>query len=297
VRSIRKGDRGAAVEDVQRRLLVLGADLGATGVDGVFLGATYAAVAAFQQRHGLDEDGEVGPQTWAALVDATFTLGDRLLYLRFPYLHGADVRTLQEALNSLGFACGDLDGIFGPFTEHATREFQANTGLGGDGIVGPETVRALANLRHVWADRDGQAPAALRTGPARRADVLSRVPVVVAIADASRGLAERFVNLALAAEPGALVRIATGSPRASGVVIEIGPDPTTLGPVVLAGEGGAGLTRRLAAALAAGGAAAPHVSVALPETPTDERALQALAVALLDGVCLGLAAAGTSVLG
>src|SRR5450759_569983 len=137
VRHIRKGDRGPAVEDVQRRLLVLGEDLGTTGVDGCFLGATYAAVVAFQRERGLDEDGEVGPETWAALVDATFTLGDRLLYLRYPYLHGADVRSLQQALNALGFACGETDGIFGAFTERAVREFQANMGLDADGIVGP----------------------------------------------------------------------------------------------------------------------------------------------------------------
>ena len=87
MRPIREGDRGAAVEDVQRRLITLGADLGPTGVDGVFFGATLAAVRAFQHVRGLDEDGEVGDHTWAALVDATFSLGDRLLYLRHPYLH------------------------------------------------------------------------------------------------------------------------------------------------------------------------------------------------------------------
>src|SRR5574340_768330 len=92
VRPITQGDRGPAVEDVQKRLLVLGFDLGSTGVDGVFWGVTLAAVRAFQQERGLSEDGIVGDETWAALVDATFRLGDRLLYLRVPYFHGADVR-------------------------------------------------------------------------------------------------------------------------------------------------------------------------------------------------------------
>ena len=120
---IAQGDRGAAVEDVQKRLLVLGFDLGPTGVDGVFLGATLSAVRSFQHANGLSEDGTVGDETWAALVDATFRLGDRLLYLRYPYLHGADVRALQSALNVLGFACGSPDGIFGAFTERAVRTF------------------------------------------------------------------------------------------------------------------------------------------------------------------------------
>ncbi|HSQ21561.1 MAG TPA: peptidoglycan-binding domain-containing protein, partial [Coriobacteriia bacterium] len=65
---IAPGDRGSAVEDVQQRLLVLGYDLGPTGVDGVFLGATDTAVRAFQESHDLDEDGVIGPRTWSALV-------------------------------------------------------------------------------------------------------------------------------------------------------------------------------------------------------------------------------------
>jgi DNA polymerase III sliding clamp (beta) subunit (PCNA family) len=44
VRPISQGGRGPAVEDVQKRLLMLGFDLGPTGVDGVFWGATLSAV-------------------------------------------------------------------------------------------------------------------------------------------------------------------------------------------------------------------------------------------------------------
>jgi len=294
VRHIRKGDRGPAVEDVQRRLLVLGEDLGTTGVDGCFLGATYAAVVAFQRERSLDEDGEVGPETWATLVDATFTLGDRLLYLRYPYLHGADVRSLQQALNALGFACGETDGIFGAFTERAVREFQANTGLDADGIVGPGSVRAISNLRHVWADKSGEPPAALRAAPARSAEVLARVAVNVEASPWAVPLAERVVNLALASEPCALVT--TGSDAVDGAfVLTIGADAPAGIPVVVAGDGGAPLARRLASALAAGGRLPEKVAVALQDTARDEHASQALAVALLDGLCLGLAAAGRAV--
>lgn len=289
MRPIRKGDRGAAVEDIQRRLLVLGADLGATGVDGVFLGATYAAVTVFQCERHLAEDGEVGPETWAALVDATFTLGDRLLYLRFPYLHGEDVRSLQAALNALGFTCGDVDGIFGAFTEHAVREFQANTGLAPDGIVGPDTVRTLENLRHVWADRTAAPPAALRAAPARSAEVLAGVRVAVVATAEMEQVAERLVNLAMASEPRALVSRGIAS-EPTGVTIELGGEAPQGVPVVAAGDGGVALSRRLAAALAAAGRPSSTVAVAFSGPLDDEHALQALAVALLDGLCLGLAA-------
>ena len=90
MKPILPGGRGPAVEDIQRRLLALGFDLGPTGVDGVFLGKTRDAVIAFQTGNGLSEDGVVGGETWAALVDATFKLGDRTLYLRLPHFHGRD---------------------------------------------------------------------------------------------------------------------------------------------------------------------------------------------------------------
>lgn len=292
MRPIRKGDRGPAVEDVQRRLLALGEGLGGSGVDGCFAGATYAAVLAFQHEHGLSEDGEVGPETWAALVDATFTLGDRLLYLRFPYFHGADVSTLQRALNALGFACGDPDGIFGAFTETAVREFQANTGLGSDGIVGPDSVRAVSNLRHVWAERP-TAPAPVKGGPARSADVLARVAVTVA-ADASlEPLADRVVNLARASEPRALVRAGAGG---EGFVLDLREAASPGVPTVHSGEGGPALARRLASALAAGSRLPERVTVVVEPGGRDEHATQALAVALLDGLCLGLANVVRSVL-
>ena len=95
MRPVRPGARGPAVEDIQRRLLALGYDLGRTGVDGVFLGLTADAVRSFQSVNGLSEDGVVGDETWSALVDAGFKLGDRMLYLRLPHFHGHDVLALQ----------------------------------------------------------------------------------------------------------------------------------------------------------------------------------------------------------
>ena len=69
MRPLRSGDKGPGVEDIQRRLLTLGFELGRTGIDGVFLGRTLEAVRAFQRAQGLDEDGLVGDETWSALVD------------------------------------------------------------------------------------------------------------------------------------------------------------------------------------------------------------------------------------
>lgn len=301
MRPIRKGDRGPAVEDVQRRLRVLGSDLGPTGIDGVFLGATLAAVRDFQRRHALAEDGEVGPATWAALVDATFTLGDRLLYLRSPYFHGADVRTLQGALNVLGFAAGDPDGIFGAYTERAAREFQSNAGLPADGIVGPDTVRALSNLRHVWADKAPEALGALRRAPARSAGVLSRwLIVVVALDGSGAALARRLQNLALASNPDAHVDLGDAeTARTADVAVLLGADSGIDAgelPTVLAGDGGDSLARRLEVGMCSSPARPLTIRVALSGEPADEHDVQRIAVGLLDGLCLGLAAASPPVL-
>lgn len=52
---------------------------------------------------------------------------------------GADVRTLQAALNAGGFDCGAADGAFGAATETALKRFQGRYKLGADGIAGQGT--------------------------------------------------------------------------------------------------------------------------------------------------------------
>ena len=56
---------------------------------------------------------------------------------------GEDVKVLQRALRRAGFDPGPVDGEFGPVTTAAVRDFQAARGLVVDGIVGPQTWRAL----------------------------------------------------------------------------------------------------------------------------------------------------------
>ncbi len=50
---------------------------------------------------------------------------------------GAEVKTLQGKLNLMA------DGIFGPLTEEAVKEFQKRKGLKADGVVGAQTWAAL----------------------------------------------------------------------------------------------------------------------------------------------------------
>jgi N-acetylmuramoyl-L-alanine amidase len=141
---LRLGATGEAVRDVQLRLHAAGHP--SDDELGTFGEATERAVRTFQEARGLEPDGRVGVETWAALVESGFSLGDRLLYHSTPNLRGDDVAQLQRRLNALGFDAGREDGILGPETGEALREFQRNAGLSLDGIAGPATVAALARV-------------------------------------------------------------------------------------------------------------------------------------------------------
>jgi N-acetylmuramoyl-L-alanine amidase len=145
MRLYRVGDSGEAVRDIQNRLVSLGFDC-APDARGEFEFGTANAVSAFQRSRGLDSDSIVGHDTWRALYEAGFRLGDRILYHRHPMLRGDDVAELQRRLNALGFDAGKVDGIFGPDTGRALIDFQHNRGSAVDGVAGP---LVLAELRAV----------------------------------------------------------------------------------------------------------------------------------------------------
>ena len=66
----------------------------------------------------------------------------RLLFLERPFMKGPDVLALQERLVALGFEMNP-DGEFGPMTDAVVTEFQRRKGFEADGIVGPDTRKAL----------------------------------------------------------------------------------------------------------------------------------------------------------
>lgn len=56
---------------------------------------------------------------------------------------GPEVLELQEMLDSIGYACGTPDGVFGNLTAYAVKSFQRDNNLTVDGVVGPATWVAL----------------------------------------------------------------------------------------------------------------------------------------------------------
>lgn len=132
--------------------------------NGYFDAATRAAVIQFQRIFNLTPDGIVGKATWYQ-IKRIYNAVKRLSELYSEGItiseverifsevlkrgsRGNDVRAIQYFLNFLGFFNDRLpqinvDGIFGPATENAVRQFQSQYGLTVDGIVGRATWYAI----------------------------------------------------------------------------------------------------------------------------------------------------------
>ncbi|WP_165171985.1 peptidoglycan-binding protein [Adlercreutzia sp. ZJ242] len=295
--TIKRGDFGAAVEDVQQRLALVG-HLTQDQVTGVYDERTATAVREFCLNVHLGAVDEVTEKVWAALVDASYNLGDRTLYLRMPYFHGHDVLELQQALGALGFFCGIEDAIFGAHTELALRKFQTNMGLPSDGIAGAYTYASLRNLQHSWVGKEA-SHLSRPIGFARAADVLeSHALCLFGTCEFTRSVASRMSNLATATNPSSKIVSADALSVAPDdsmllvhVSLEVAEGERAVPVVAYADE--ETLAVRLKGALAAAcGARPPRVVVVLPgrvwEDAGADRSAQHFAITLLDALCAAL---------
>jgi N-acetylmuramoyl-L-alanine amidase len=145
------GDRGPAVAEICTKLVQLGI-LPASAepsdpMDAEFDETVNRAVRQFQQQRGLTVNGVVDAQTYRVLDEARWRLGDRLLEYNAAHpLAGDDVAELQRRLVELGLSLERIDGIYGPATERAVREFQDSVGVPADGTCGPATFKAFARI-------------------------------------------------------------------------------------------------------------------------------------------------------
>jgi peptidoglycan hydrolase-like protein with peptidoglycan-binding domain len=131
-------------------------------VDGFFGPQTVQAVKEFQAKRGLLVDGVCGPATLEKLFpegDAEEKTGESNPHHRWLRRGaiGEEVKTLQQALGIT-----PVDGMFGPRTKRAVKEYQAAHGLPVDGWVGPRTWAKLAETKP-------SAPAATVVEPAATA--------------------------------------------------------------------------------------------------------------------------------
>ncbi|MCL1795798.1 MAG: peptidoglycan-binding protein [Clostridia bacterium] len=160
--SLRRGDNGQAVRDLQQKLKNLGYYTGS--VDGDFGAGTESALKAFQSANGLASDGVAGSRTMSALNSSnakpkatastayatnrptpnsyTPSTPNKYRYLQMGS-SGTEVRKLQERLRELGYYNGSVNGSFGADTEAAVIAFQQRNGLWADGVAGEDTQNML----------------------------------------------------------------------------------------------------------------------------------------------------------
>ncbi len=141
-RTLSQGMTGGDVKVLQNRLncfrysVLLGG-----AADGIFGSRTAGAVQAFQADAvangdtGLAADGVVGPATFDALWIYTYAGGRGL----FSGRNGFDVVFVQVILRALAYYTGKLDGIYGPKTIMAVKDFQDSEHIAVDGVAGPQT--------------------------------------------------------------------------------------------------------------------------------------------------------------
>jgi peptidoglycan hydrolase-like protein with peptidoglycan-binding domain len=184
-RTLRVGDSGKDVKQLQKLLVQVGIK---TGVDGTFGPGTKKAVQRFQRIARLQASGTVGKKTLAALrqsanggdaaaYDAggsgygashsTRSLGDRLP-LRSG-MSGHDVKVLQDFLGRAGFKT-TIDGEFGNGTVEALKKFESANKLPVDGMVDASDVEVLRGQAAAGDDAPAAA-APLKLGPGDKATV------------------------------------------------------------------------------------------------------------------------------
>ena len=140
--SLRMGDSGSAVKDLQTKLKKLGYYSGT--VDSTFGSGTYAAVRAFQKKYNLTADGVAGSETLkkldSAYKNADSDKDDGSLRKGAT---GSAVKNLQTKLKKLGFYNASIDGDYGDTTVAAVKAFQKKYNLTADGVAGSETLKKL----------------------------------------------------------------------------------------------------------------------------------------------------------
>jgi len=152
--SLRMGDSGSAVKDLQTKLKKLGYYDGT--VDSTFGSGTYAAVKAFQKKYNLTADGVAGSETLkkldSAYKNADSDKDDDSLRKGAT---GSAVKDLQTKLKKLGFYNAYVDGSYGDTTVAAVKAFQKKYNLTADGVAGSETLKKLDTAyKNAGSDKD-----------------------------------------------------------------------------------------------------------------------------------------------
>lgn len=178
-RPLKYGSEGEDVKRLQVRLANLGYFTGK--ISGRYLDSTQMAVQAFQQKMGLETTGRADVDTQdtlfsgeartrnqsalaAASVAPTNTADDgqaKTVLFEKRLAKGSSgelVKKVQQRLADLCYYAGPVSGSYQAKTQDAVKRFQAQNGLGADGVVGEMTWNMLFNTDGVVPPDASAAP-------------------------------------------------------------------------------------------------------------------------------------------
>lgn len=164
---LREGDTGTNVAFAQYYLALISyvdPQIPQVNLNGVFDQNMKNSVIAFQQKYGLEANGEINRQTWNKILEVYNTTVQTLrqqyvsesekIYpgvILVPGSSGDDVSTLQRLLqqaaqNNPSIPAVEVTGTFDGPTENAVRIVQSQNSLPVNGSVGPLTWAAIVSL-------------------------------------------------------------------------------------------------------------------------------------------------------
>ena len=135
-------------------------------IDGIFGNVSKQALITLQKSNNLDADGKIGPQTCTLLLNKQKIVKKNTAIIKniskentIPdSSYSQEIYDAQIILKNLGLYLSTIDGINGPGTKRAVKEFQSKAGLVSDGVIGSKTKAALSKGEDSYIKTENIAP-------------------------------------------------------------------------------------------------------------------------------------------
>ena len=100
-------------------------------IDGIFGNVSKKALISLQKSNNLDADGKIGPQTCSLLLNKQIIVKKSLILASNASIdsknpdntYSQDIYDAQKILKDLGLYSSTIDGLNGPGTKKAVKEF------------------------------------------------------------------------------------------------------------------------------------------------------------------------------
>jgi peptidoglycan hydrolase-like protein with peptidoglycan-binding domain len=117
-------------------------------IDGIFGNNSKKALVTFQSANNIKNDGIIGSETCSLLRNKKLIIKNTLSTdskknITLENKYSQEIYDAQIILKKLGLYSSDVDGLNGPGTIRALKNFQSKAGLNTDGVLGPNTKSAL----------------------------------------------------------------------------------------------------------------------------------------------------------